>query len=140
MEKLMQRMFERWTDLDVRDYASLLNLSDGYGVTRIAVKEDDWIANRSFGECRLNDEGLNILGLERKDGTYVGVPRNQTKIHPGDTLILYGQKEALSELDKRRSGPLGDVAHEKATSDQQVRMATQERQEDSYEKKQNEQD
>jgi len=135
MEKLMQQVLKRWTDLDVRDYASLLNLSDGYGVTRMAVEGDDWIANRPLGECRLNDEGVNILGLERTDGSYVGVPRSQTKIYPGDTLILYGQSEALSALEKRRAGPGGDVAHEKAASDQQVRMATQEHEEESYEKK-----
>ncbi len=74
--------------MDVRDYARLLNLTGEYGVTRMAVKEDDWVANRPVSECRLNDEGLNILGIERKDEGYVGVPRGQTKIHPGDILIL----------------------------------------------------
>jgi len=130
MEKLMQHVLKRWTDLDVRDYASLLNLSGGYGVTRMAVEEEDWIANRPLGECRLNEEGLNILGLERKNGNYVGVPRSQTKIHPGDTLIVYGRSKALNELDKRRAGPHGDIAHEKATSDQQERMGEQEREEE----------
>jgi Trk K+ transport system NAD-binding subunit len=62
--------------------------TDEYGVMRMAIEEDDWVANRPVSECRLNDEGVNILGMERKEGSYEGVPRGQTKIHPGDTLIL----------------------------------------------------
>lgn len=138
MEKLMQRVLERWTDVDVRDYARLLNLTGEYGVTRMAVEEDDWVANRPVSDCRLNDEGVNILGIERKDGGYVGVPQGKTEIHPGDTLILYGRSEALSELDERRAGRRGDAAHEKAASDHQVRKARQENEEETYQRKREE--
>lgn len=135
METLMQRALERWTDLEARDYARLLNLTGEYGVTRLMVEEHDWVASRPVSECRLSDEGVHILGIERQDGGYVGVPRGQTKIHPGDTLILYGRTEALSELDERGSGSRGDSAHETAASNQQVHMAKQQHEEESYERK-----
>lgn len=38
MEKLIQRALARWTDLEVRDYAQLLNLTGEYGVGKLLRK------------------------------------------------------------------------------------------------------
>ena len=107
----------RWTDLDVRDYASLLHLSSGYTVNELEVREGDWVAGRSLGELHLRDEGLVVLGIHRCDGDYVGTPLGRTPIHPEDRLVLYGRRERLQELDKRRAGPEGDAAHERAMAE-----------------------
>lgn len=63
---------------------------------------------------KLNKEGVIVLGIHRKDRSYIGTPSGGTKILPGDTLILYGRSEQLAELDKRCSGAEGDRLHDEA--------------------------
>jgi hypothetical protein len=114
----IERALRRWTDLDVRDYASLLHLSSGYTVNELEVREGDWVAGRSLADLHLRDEGLLVIGIHRCDGgDYVGTPRGRTPIHPEDRLVLYGRRERLQELDTRRAGPEGDAAHERAMAE-----------------------
>jgi hypothetical protein len=130
LDRYMRRFIEwtlrRWTKLDVTDYASLLRLSGDYTVVEALIKPEDWLANKRLENCHLPREGITILGITRDDGTYIGVPRGATEIQPGDTLILYGRAQALSELDKRLAGSQGDEAHERAVAEQQRRIDQQE--------------
>ena len=105
----------RRTGADVRDYAGLLRLSGGYTVGELRVEPDDWVAERTLGELRLRDEGVVVLGVHRREGGYVGVPRAGTRVEAGDTLVLYGHADRLEELDERSRGSAGDVAHRKAS-------------------------
>ena len=66
---------------------------------------------RELRELRLNQEGILILGIERHGGDYVGAPRGLTKLHAGDTLLVYGRGRAISELDQRSAGAAGSRAH-----------------------------
>ncbi len=109
----------RWTHLDVRDYAALLDLHGEYRVVEHVVQPGDWLANRTLADLKLRDEGVLVLGIRRADGTYVGAPRGWTAVHPGDTLIIYGREGLLQELCRRRSGPEGDRAHHRAKEEQQ---------------------
>ncbi|MGH7138993.1 MAG: hypothetical protein ACREHD_24875 [Pirellulales bacterium] len=54
---------------------------------------------------------LLVLGIERTDGTYIGAPRGNMELLPGDTLILYGPHRNLEDLDRRRAGHAGNWAH-----------------------------
>lgn len=119
----------RWTTMDVRDYGVLLRLSAGYSVTELNVKEDDWLAGKAMLECRLTDEGVQVLGIARADGSYVGTPRPETEIHANDTLIIYGHIDGLNELDQRRADSSGDQAHEQARHKQQDELQQQNEQE-----------
>ncbi|MEO1672127.1 MAG: TrkA C-terminal domain-containing protein, partial [Cyanobacteria bacterium J06631_2] len=98
------------------DYARLLHLKGKYQVTEITVNEDNWLANKKLNELRLADEGITILGIERKDRIYIGAPHGNTCIYPEDTLIIYGCKMALIELNARHHGNEGDEAHRKAVA------------------------
>jgi Trk K+ transport system NAD-binding subunit len=60
--------------LDVADYASLLRLSGDYSVAEVQVQPQDWLADRKLEEIRLRDEGVDLLGITREDGTYIGIP------------------------------------------------------------------
>ncbi len=102
---------ERWTDLDVRDYEALLQLQGEYEIVEMLVEPDDWWANKSLAELRLQDEGVLVLGIQRADGRYVGAPRGDTVIEPGDELLLYGRETVLHDLDCRKKGRPGDRAH-----------------------------
>ena len=135
MCRVIERALKRWTDLDVRDYASLLRLSGGYSVTEIHVREGDWVAGKKLRECYLPQEGITVLGISRSDGSYVGGPKGDTDIYPGDMLIVYGRAEKLRELDARRADRAGDEAHDRAVSEQIRHMREQEDRESRYRKK-----
>lgn len=111
LTQLIARMLRQYTDLDTRDYARLLKLHGPYAVTEMTVQEGDWLASSTLSDRALLDEGIVVLGVQRADGSYVGAPRGDTPIEPGDTLTLYGSGPRLGELDRRPAGPVGDEAH-----------------------------
>lgn len=123
----------RWTDVDTRDYANLLNLSGEYSVMEIQVQEGEWMADKTLQKMSLVDEGVLLLGINREQGEYVGVPRGNTKIYAGDTLILYGRTNALRKLDKRRADLTGEYARQEAIEEQQRQMVEQDLQEQQHE-------
>lgn len=108
----------KYTRLEVKDYSSILHLSSGYRISELHVKKEDWIADRALRECRLRDEGVNVLGIQRRSGKYVGGLTPDTVIHPGDRLVLYGRAAALEELEARRKGVAGDREHEEAVAEE----------------------
>lgn len=127
LSRTMEAALRKWTRLDARDYASLLRLTGEYMVTEMRLEEGDWLAGKTIAECQLNKEGINILGILRRDGSYVGVPKSGTKLFPDDTLIVYGRAKAIEGLDRRRAGHTGDHAHEKAVTEQASAFSRQDR-------------
>ncbi len=107
---------KKWTDLDVRDYVSLLQLQNGYGVTEMIVDPGDWIDGKSLQEAALSREGILVLGIQRADGMYSGTPGATDRIQAGDTLVLYSRIDHLRELDQRGAGR-GDFAHAEALAE-----------------------
>ncbi|MFP4622747.1 MAG: TrkA C-terminal domain-containing protein [Gemmatimonadota bacterium] len=116
----ISRALDHWTRLEVRDYEELLHLSGDYRVRELRVDEEDWMAGCTLGELRLRSEGVNVLGLEKRDGDYVGVPRGETRLEPGDTALVYGRAGAIENLDERRRGAEGDREHREAVADQEA--------------------
>ncbi|WP_222915902.1 TrkA C-terminal domain-containing protein [Natrinema sp. SYSU A 869] len=97
----------------LRDYTGLLNLDREYCVGDFAVDEGEWVAGERLGDLELrSSEGVTVLGIEREDGTYIGAPSGEHRIHAGDRVIAYGQEERLRELADRGEGD--DAAHEAA--------------------------
>jgi NhaP-type Na+/H+ and K+/H+ antiporter len=111
LNHLIEAALRRWTDLDTRDYASLLNLSGGFSVMELLVRHNDWLAGSRLQDLQLPREGIVVLGINRQDGKYDGVPSGNTVIKAGDRLIAYGQAAALRELDQRTGGEKGEAAH-----------------------------
>jgi hypothetical protein len=125
ISRLFGWLLTRYTDLELRDYAGLLHLADGHSVLELHVDEGAWLCSRTLGELELREEGLAVLGIDRASGTYIGAPRGGTEILPGDTLIGYGDHDALVELSARRPGPEGDRMHEEAVRAQRAREAAE---------------
>ncbi|MFQ6035430.1 MAG: TrkA C-terminal domain-containing protein [Sedimentisphaerales bacterium] len=139
LERFMARIIEwalaRWTDLDVRDYAHLLRLSGGYNVMEIEVQQGDWVAGKNLRCCYLPEEGITVLGIIRSDGTYIGGPKGDTEIYPGDILILYGRADKLRQLDKRQADVAGDQAHDAAVREQKRHIEDQDRRDQEHKRK-----
>lgn len=128
VERMITWALRNWTDLDVQDYVSLLNLGMGHMVVEITVLEGDWIAEKTLADSRLAAEGVLVLGIHRVGGEYVGSPSGITEIHAGDVLAVYGPIARLKELDLRKSGWQGDQAHQKAVAEHQSQSTEEEAQ------------
>ena len=103
-----------FTRLDVRDYHGLLHLSEGFTVLEVPVKADHWATGSNLMQLRLADEGIQVLGIQRVNGAYVGTPTGETYVRSGDTLLLYGREDLLQALDQRRKDEAGNLAHVEA--------------------------
>lgn len=118
LNNLVEWALRRWTDLEVADYSSLLHLGHGFMVIEMVVEESDWLVERDLAGLRLSEEGVLVLGIERPGADYIGIPRGHTKLQAGDTVILYGQRDVLMNLDERRAGSTGNWDHYKAVDKQ----------------------
>lgn len=110
LRKRFVGLLDRAGEVDVHDYAGLLQVGGDYTVGEIAVRDDDWMADRTLAQLRLRDEGVAVLGVER-GGEYYGAPNGDTEIHVGDTVVVYGRDEALQCLDDRRRGTGAELSH-----------------------------
>lgn len=129
LSALVTAALKRYTQLDVVDYASLMHLSGDYRIAEIFIEPEDWLANRTLGQARLREEGIVVLGVERVNGSYLGVPHGETQIFPNDTLIVYGRLAAIQELDVRKRDLRGELEHTDAVAEH-VKQVVQETAED----------
>ena len=128
IDRQMSRVNEwalRRTSLDVKDYASLLNMAEGFTVAELLIGPEDWLANKRLCEADLLDEGLVVLAIRREDGDYVGVPTGNDLICPGDLLIVYGQDQAVDAVQKRGRGAPGEADHRRAVAKEDRRLRRQ---------------
>lgn len=111
----------RFTEIEVRDYARLLDLGGDYSIKELGLRSDDWLVGKTVAECGLPAEGILLLGLRRENGVYFGTPPPDTEFRKGDLLILYGERDAIRDLDKRVRGHEGDTEHRRAVGRQKAR-------------------
>ncbi|HVL95943.1 MAG TPA: TrkA C-terminal domain-containing protein [Solirubrobacteraceae bacterium] len=118
VDRFLQRPIEwglrRFTDIEVRDFESLLHLAEGNVVIELGIDPGEWLDGRTLADADLRGEGVVVLGVQRPDGSYLAVPRGDTELRAGDTVIAYGLGERLCDLDERPAGPEGDRAHARA--------------------------
>jgi TrkA-C domain len=119
MTRAIRAALKKWTRLDVRDYARLLELDKGYAVAEIEVGPEDWLCNHRLSELNLTREGILVLGVRRAKGNYVGAPYGQMEIMVKDVLTCYGPEKILRELPHRLAGSEGNHAHTAAVQDQE---------------------
>jgi len=118
LNNLVEWALRRWTDLEVADYSNLLHLGHGFMVIEMEVEDEDWLVERDLAGLRLSEEGVLVLGIERPGADYLGAPRGTTRLKAGDTVILYGPRDVLTNLDERRAGSSGNWDHHKAVDKQ----------------------
>ena len=99
MNKMIAFALRRWTNLDVQDYMSLLNLSNGYGVSEFKVSAEDRFCNKCLAQSLLSNEGLLILAIKRAGGGFVGAPDGDSFLSENDTIVVYGPIARLKDFD-----------------------------------------
>lgn len=126
LSSVISKFLKRYTKLNVQDYAKLLHLAGDYQITELHVEYSDWTANKSLAESKLRQEGVVVLGINRENGDYIGVPDGETEIRPGDILITYGRAKNVAEIDERKEGTRGNQEHRQKV-EEQVRKKKEEK-------------
>ncbi|MGK7389468.1 MAG: TrkA C-terminal domain-containing protein [Candidatus Cyclobacteriaceae bacterium M2_1C_046] len=137
LSRLINRALDKYTDLTIRDYNTLLHISGGYSITELKIEEDDWLRGKTLKNAQLRDEGLNVLSIERADGTFLGAPIGDTEIEDGDILFIYGKEEVLAMIDDRKNDFFGDLEHSRAAEKQKEEVKEEQKIEQERKKRSN---
>jgi hypothetical protein len=129
LSTIVERLLNRYTRLNVKDYASLLHLTGEYRLVELNIRRNDWVDGKKMSDIRLRDEGINVLGIRKADGNYVGNPIGDTRIEQKDTLVVYGHIEAIKKIDLRKKGVRGDIDHVKAVKKQKQEVSKEKKKE-----------
>jgi len=90
------------TELQVRDYDSLLRLGGDYRIAELAIEPRNWLDGRTLAETRPQKEGVVVLGAASAEGKWFGTPAGDTRLSAGETLIVYGRAEAIQAVEQRQ--------------------------------------
>ncbi len=72
LSNVIDKALKRYTDLDVKDYYSLLHISENYRVSELKVEKEDWLVDKNLESLDLGSEGVMVLGIKRHNGKYIG--------------------------------------------------------------------
>ncbi len=127
---IIEGTLDRYTTLELRDYADLLGLREDYRVVEIEVAPDTWLADRNLADLDLPSEGVLVLGVSRPGENYIGAPPADLCLRPEDQLIVYGREHRLDELATRASGDTAArgravADHERDLADQREQLGDQ---------------
>ena len=114
LTRVINKMLGRYSKTYKKDFSSIYKFRDDYHMVEMEIQEDSWLAGKTLGKALLRSEGISILGIEKVDSTYLGVPSANTVVHAKDIAILYGRGDNIKQLDIRKANKAGDDAHEKA--------------------------
>lgn len=123
----LERMLSHWTAADVRDYRRLLGITDEYAVRESVVAPEDWLEGRELRELDLTAEGIQVLGVRRSDGTYLGAPGGNTRLEVGDVVVIYGHEDQLTDVDGRPAGDEGERRRSRSAREHVRRQAGEKR-------------
>jgi hypothetical protein len=113
LSKVVDKMLRKYTDRDVNDYAAVLHLTDNFKIIEAAVDHDGWMCQRTLQELNLREEGITILGVDRKGVEYFGSPSGAFKLLPDDVVTIYGKADGIESLYNRKKNFYADLEHEK---------------------------
>jgi hypothetical protein len=124
--KMIGWALRRWTADEIQDYRSLLNLSQGYSVTELPIEAGNWPIGKRLDELRLSHIGVNVLGIRRIDGSFVGSPVGATYIRTGDRLIVYGSRQDVLRFNTSRPEQDWETAFQRLVEDRAPEVAAAE--------------
>jgi len=111
MFRLIGGALRRWSESENHEYHDLFGFGDTYVVRLVKVRRGDWVVGKQLKQVRLlENEGVKVIGIQRADGTHIGLPHGSTTIEAGDEVVLYGRHYRLEELLRDSAGDNGDDA------------------------------
>lgn len=121
LNRIIRRALEHASGFKPADYARLLHIRRGYTIAEIRIEPGEWLDGKTLAESRLRDEGVTVLGIERPDGSFLGVPEPDANMEQGDCLTVYGPEPALRRLADRESTHHGAEEHHRAVQEAESR-------------------
>jgi hypothetical protein len=76
LSRLIIWALRRYSSVDLKDYASVLHLAAGYEVSEVTVRQSDWLTGKRLYESGLREEGINVLGIQRRRGGGISALRH----------------------------------------------------------------
>src|SRR6056297_2727195 len=125
---VIRRGLQRFTDLELRDYAAILRLHQDLQISTFEVDEGSWLAGGRLGDLELDAEGVAVLGIERQNRGFRGAPSRKTRLCPGDRIVVYGKARRLQELHDRPEHDEG--SHERAKAEHRAEKERDRREDD----------
>lgn len=123
---MITKMLKKYTDLEIYDYAAVLHLKDDFKIIEAEVDHDGWMCNRTLQELDLREEGITILGVERRGAGYFGSPSGTFKMLPNDKVTIYGKAEGIKSIYSRKKDHYAQLEHDKFVEKEEQRKATDE--------------
>jgi hypothetical protein len=93
----------KYSQLETRDFSTLLHLQGDYQIAEIKVRPEDSMSGQSIEQSKLKTQGVLVLGVIDHDERYIGAPDDQHVIQTGQTLVVYGLPQSVHLLDCRCS-------------------------------------
>ena len=97
---MFDRLLSKYTNLEVSDFVHVCHLADNYKVAEIYIAGRHRLSGRKLQDSHLSQQGLTVLGIQKPDGNYIGVPNASTGIEAKDVLIVYGNKDNIQKFSK----------------------------------------
>lgn len=113
LSRVINKMLRRYTNLAVHDYAAVLHLKDDYTISEAIVDHDGWMCYRTLEKLNLREEGITILGVDRKGKGYFGSPSGSFEMLPGDVVTIYGKSDGVESLFNRKKDFYAQQEHHK---------------------------
>ncbi|WP_432411272.1 TrkA C-terminal domain-containing protein [Rasiella sp. SM2506] len=121
LSRVINKMLKRYTNIEIHDFAAVLHLKDDYTIIEAKVDHDGWMGNRTLEQLNLREEGLTILGVDRKGSGYFGSPSGNFKILPDDVVTIYGKSEGIKSIYNRKKDHYAQQEHNKFVAQEEVR-------------------
>lgn len=122
LSKIINRMLQRYTDLEIKDFAAILHLKDDFKISEKRIAPDDWMANRTLLQLNLREEGITVLGIDRKNHDYFGSPTGEFKILPDDVVTIYGKAEGIESVYNRKKNYKAEQEHNEHVKQETTRQ------------------
>lgn len=103
MCKAIAWLLERATSLGQRGPATLLQIGSDYSVAEHIVPDDGNLDELALLELCSRRPNVLILGVEHSDGRYSSGTELETKLLPGDRVVLYASDEEHGALHEEYS-------------------------------------
>ena len=98
---IISHALRKFTELETRDFSTLLHLQGDYQIAEIKVRPEDTMSGKTLAQTQLKNKGVLVLGVIDTDDQYIGAPGATHEIRAGQTLVIYGLPKAVHELDCR---------------------------------------